>query len=429
MVAQKRARVGIWLTILVLALLSTSTSLAAPPSQDEPPTPTGTLTETPAYYGPTYTPTPTLLPPPPGGGRVAVRVLVVRYGPDTSWFAVGGLDYGEEVYPVGRSVNGAWIAIDWEDGIGWVLARLLKWHPEVKLDELPVILPPMTATSPASQPPTATITAVSTSTAEPEPPTASPTAAPTETPLPVPSPTTAPSETPPPATDTPQPPAVAEEPAAAETEPESPPPDAAPGPVTSLPLWPAAGWIGGGLAALIIGVYGWQRIARSREIKRYANGFILDICPVCQEGQLELEEHLRGPFSLRHIHRSVRCNVCRSVLRSVQPGKWRYTIDPFVNPRLAEDFNGEEFDDSGLIDFLHKAVTYPPYEGQEAFAAPAIDPDQSAMEIVSELEARYLEEKAAQEAEEAARQAQSEEQEEAGAADSASSTGEEDSKE
>src|SRR5690606_373102 len=100
------------------------------------------------------------------------------------------------------------------------------------------------------------------------------------------------------------------------------------------------GWLAVAAAALILGaaLYLGGRGRRRGELMRYADGFVLDECPVCQTGALELEENVQ-----RVVKRTVRCDTCRSVLRQVRPGRWRYTIDPLVNPELADRFSGQDF--------------------------------------------------------------------------------------
>lgn len=76
-----------------------------------------------------------------------------------------------------------------------------------------------------------------------------------------------------------------------------------------------------------------------REVHRYAKGFLLDTCPVCHEGHLNLEQVVKSSMGIPSVRRSVRCNTCRSVLREVRPGRWRYTIDPYVNPDMASRYD------------------------------------------------------------------------------------------
>jgi hypothetical protein len=381
--------------VLALVLGSASAALAAPPAQD--PTATPTPTETVVYFGPTSTPTATLLPPPRDGGRVAVRVLVVRAGPSQEWVAIGGLDYGQEIFPLGRSANGQWVAVEWDGGIGWVLARLIVWGPAFDLQSLPVFLPPFTPTPP----PAGTTEVVETPALNPTPTeaptvTPSPTPAPTETPTAtqLPSPTTTPlppTTTPIPATDTPVP-AVAEAapPPAEEAAPT--PPQEPPAALLVLRRLGPGLWIGAGALLALVALYGWRRSSRERELRRYAEGFVIETCPVCQEGTLYLEEYVRRQMTIPHVQRSVRCDVCRSVLREIRPGLWRYTIDPFVNPDLANEYNAQQFTDEELPAFARSAHKYTPYKGQEAFG-PQVSPEESAQEIVSELEERFLAER------------------------------------
>jgi hypothetical protein len=411
---RRHLRRAIWGIVVVAALGSVSASLAAPTQQEAPTlTPTPTATETPIFVGPSPTPTETLLPPPQGGGRVAVLVLVVRFGPSRDWLAAGGLNYGDEVYPIARSANGNWVAIEWDSGIGWILASLVEWDPALDIASLPVYEPPFTSTPLG----TATLTATEvpptpspTITAGPPTATAPPTATLTEAPSPTtlpPSPTT----TTPSPTDTPVPAVVV--PVSATPGESTAPVLQVPPIVSLLPKRLTPGiWIGGGIILALLAAYGARRWSREQELKRYSGGFILNTCPVCQEGTLQLEENVQRSLGTPRVQRTVRCDFCRSVLREVRPGTWRYTIDPFVNPQLADAHNAQQFTDEDLLELAGQARMYKPYKG-EAFPAPEIDLDQSAMEIVSELEARFLAERAAEEAE-----AEETEQEETGDEDS-----------
>lgn len=383
------------IAVALLALAGASAAMAAPGDQDQP-TATPSPTRTPGYVGPTFTPTTTLMPPPEGGGRVAVAELVVRYGPSQDYDALGGLPWNAEVYPIARSENGLWVAIEWTDKqIGWISALLVVWDPDLDLAGLPVLLPPATFTprpdtdTPAPTEPT--LTATATATAQ-----ISPTAPPGDT-QPALSPTPEP-------TQTPAEVAAAIPTAGGEVESGGAAPDLPERPAATLPtIDPRVGlYVGGGLLVALVGVYGWQRLAAGRELRRYVKGFPLEGCPVCQEGQLELDEVVRHVFGIPRVQRSVRCNVCRSVLRGLGPGQWRYTIDPYVNPALAEKYNGVELADADLPGFARQALDYPP---QAVSVAPQADPEQTAQELISKLEAKFLRERAKMEAEEKARAA------------------------
>jgi uncharacterized protein YraI len=293
---------------------------------------------------------------------VAVRVLVVRFGPSQEWSAIGGLDYGDEVYPIARSANGNWIAIDWEGETGWLLAQLVNWGFDIQT--LPVLLPPYTSTP---------LSNVGTDTPEAEIVEET-----LDTPSPVP-PSRTPSETAKPDTSTPSPEETAGEAAeeAAESTPEgeviilassTPTPtnttEAPPvqSPTGSAVQVPNIGiFAGGGAAMLLVVLYVWFWAAGRRSRNRYVDGFPLEVCPVCQTGKLHMEEHASHLLGIPQVRRLVRCNNCRSVLREVRSGTWRYTIDPFVNEKLAEEHNGQLFTDADLLVFAEQAGQYEPY--------------------------------------------------------------------
>lgn len=130
-------------------------------------------------------------------------------------------------------------------------------------------------------------------------------------------------------------------------------------------------------------LYIWRRAASRQELTRYRDGIAVHRCPVCQTGRLSLEETAQLWMGIVQINRSIRCSMCRSVLRQVRPGMWRYAIDPYINPALARDFNGQQFTDAQLAAFSEKAAQYPP-EMPEQLDAPRLTDEQ----ILAELEAR-----------------------------------------
>ena len=156
-------------------------------------------------------------------------------------------------------------------------------------------------------------------------------------------------------------------------------------------------------------IYGWQAITAQREVKRYAGQFPLDSCPVCQTGSLHLEETIQRPLGIARVNRSVRCDVCRSVLRQVSPGTWRYSIDPYINESLATEFSGNVFTNADLGVFVATAMEHPP-------KFPEVNPDAlpelTDEEILAELEARIPppepEETAEEDASEVAEEAEAE---------------------
>ncbi|MGF1504591.1 MAG: hypothetical protein ACFB51_05570 [Anaerolineae bacterium] len=333
-------------------------------------------------------PTPTLLPPPAGGGVVTVSTLVVRIGPDQSWGPLGALAYNTEVFPVGRNFNGTWVAIEWtgEREIGWIAAGLVSWDPSLDLLALPELeAPPLLTPTPA----------VGTAT-----PTVEPSSTPAPTDEPSPTATDAPEPTEAAATTAPEPmatptPTATQEAIVVPPEAEEPPASTQEPPAVTLP--PEAGlWAGVGLLFLAILAYAVRFVAGRRERSRYADGFVLEACPVCQIGMLELDEVSRQTLGLVSTRRSVRCDTCRSVMRQIRPGTWRYNMDALFNPALADEYSGRQFSDKALLTLAEDAhANYEPEIPQEEAAA-----FPSPEEVIAELEARFeAETRAQQEAE------------------------------
>lgn len=353
------------LVALVLLLVAAPGVLAAPADQESPPADaTPTAGE--------------------ASGEVEARVLIVRAGASTDWNAIGGLDEGQMIRVKGVSPDGRWLLIEWEGGEGWVAADYVSVNSS---GDLPVAAPP-TAQPRLIDTPTLT-------------PSSTPTPDGTSTNTPTPTRTESPTET---ATPSPEPtltatPTEAEaEAAVAPIEPEGdsevqviPTPVGPQGVLSGLNMSEQTfGLLAVVAAALLLGlvVILAQRGRRRRELNRYAGGFVLDECPVCQQGHLHLEEIRQRTGGVTTIRRTVRCDRCRSVLRQVQPGRWRYTIDPLVNPELAEAYNGHDFTDAGLAAFAESAQTYAPRTPEpEPEASPEF---QETVEYLSALEASIL---------------------------------------
>lgn len=346
---------------LALILLGAAPLAAAPAVQEPPP---GEPTSEPA----------------PASGEVEAERLIVRAGASTDWRPIGGLREGDTVQIIGVSPDGRWLLVDFGTGQGWVAA---EWVSVSGAEELPIASPPTAQPRTSTPTPTETLTPTNTAT---------PTAIPTDTPEP---------------TETPEPTMTDTVPAPTETEPAAAvvAPGAEPGAgllLTPTPVGPQGfdlrsldvpqetlGWLAVAAAGLILAaaLYLAGRGRRRREMVRYADGFVLDECPVCQMGSLELEENGR-----RVVRRTVRCDTCRSVLRQVRPGVWRYTIDPLVNPELAGRFNGQDFTDEALEAFAVEARQHPPHWDE----GPADESEHflEALEHLSELEATVIAEQA-----------------------------------
>lgn len=197
-----------------------------------------------------------------------------------------------------------------------------------------LILPTQTATPTASQipsdtpEPTATLTATVTLT---DSPTATVTSSPTETPTQTVTSTV---------TDTPT-----ETPTAISVLSNSPRASTAETQSAGLnPILPI------GLAVLgLVGLYMVIYAMSSAALDRYATGFIVQRCPVCGQGHLEIEERPYRVIGIPRVRRTVRCNHCRSVLREVGRRRWRYAVDPNANTPLFEDYNGLVLHENDLI--------------------------------------------------------------------------------
>ncbi|MBN1428624.1 MAG: hypothetical protein JXB07_09565 [Anaerolineae bacterium] len=339
---------------LLLVTLSTSVALAASSQKidegildttpaltpSETPTPirwfVQTFTMTPTLEGEetlvpvppaaTLLPTMTLFPPPSGGGRVSVDVLYVREDPSFGSPILSSLFYNDIVLPIGRNSEGDWIAVQWKEGLGWLWESLVSWDPALEITTLKIL--PVGADLPSAE------TGVPTTVL----PTSLPTV--TSTPTTAPSPTNSPSPT---STVPTQPLATAL------STPTVQPNLSIPNPFTHMPDSLKAGLlIGGGTIVLGMVVYVWRRSSGMREIRRYAGGFPLDICPACHEGHLTLDEVVHYSMGVPIVRRSVRCDACRSMLRELRPGRWRYTVDPYANPALASRYKNRRLSRSDI---------------------------------------------------------------------------------
>lgn len=104
----------------------------------------------------------------------------------------------------------------------------------------------------------------------------------------------------------------------------------------------------GGVAVLVVLVYVGLYLRGAANVDRYAGGFVIERCPVCQRGDLHVEKHQTRVLGVPHARHTVRCTVCRSVLREADPGRWRYAVDRGENPALYERYNGRIVDEDTL---------------------------------------------------------------------------------
>jgi uncharacterized protein YraI len=112
-----------------------------------------------------------------------------------------------------------------------------------------------------------------------------------------------------------------------------------------------AAMLAGGVLLLAM-VYAAVYAVNAANLDRYRDGFVLDVCPVCEEGDLYLEERRYRLLGIPRVRRVVRCDYCRSVLRQVGPRRWRYAVDNMENPDLYDEFNNQVMTEDALIDIL-----------------------------------------------------------------------------
>ena len=213
--------------------------------------------------------------------------------------------------------------------------------------EIPSATATPTETATLTSTPTSTATETATWTLTPEP-TLTPTHTETATNLP--------SETPIPASDTPEPTegvAVAALPTDApptatlipEAQPSAGAGQAAPFPFEALVAILLL------LVVLVYIVFYWQGLAAAG---RYRNGFVIEECPVCRQGTLEVDTHVDRVLGIPRARHSVRCTYCRSVLRETGSRRWRYAVDRVENPVMYEQYNGREVMTGELAALLAK---------------------------------------------------------------------------
>lgn len=82
---------------------------------------------------------------------------------------------------------------------------------------------------------------------------------------------------------------------------------------------------------------------------RYRDGFVIEECPVCKRGGLHVDEKPGRLLGIPQVRRTIRCDVCRSVLRETGAGRWRYAVDRIENPAMFDRFNGKEITDDELV--------------------------------------------------------------------------------
>ncbi len=126
-----------------------------------------------------------------------------------------------------------------------------------------------------------------------------------------------------------------------------------PTPVSALPAEaqptpiPPEAIVGGAALILVliyVGLY-WRGLAAA---DRYAEGFVIERCPICGEGHLIVEIKQSRLVGIPRPRSIVRCDFCRSVLREVGSRRWRYAVDRSANPALYRQLNGKVVDQVAL---------------------------------------------------------------------------------
>lgn len=113
--------------------------------------------------------------------------------------------------------------------------------------------------------------------------------------------------------------------------------------------------LGGALAALVI-VYLGVYITQAAQFNRYQAGFPLSVCPICEPGELYLEERRYRTIGIPRVRRVVRCDYCHSVLRQVGRQRWRYAVDGAENPDLYNELNGQVLTESELLNVGYRGA-------------------------------------------------------------------------
>jgi len=114
-----------------------------------------------------------------------------------------------------------------------------------------------------------------------------------------------------------------------------------------------------GIILLVIFIYLIFYAQGAIAARRYADGFVIEECPVCQRGHLHLEERTSRVLGIPRTRFAVRCDECRSVLREKSPRIWYYSVDRLENPALYERYNGREITDGQLQRLLNHTATAP----------------------------------------------------------------------
>ncbi len=122
-------------------------------------------------------------------------------------------------------------------------------------------------------------------------------------------------------------------------------------------------WLIGGLAVAAAG-YLSIYVLQLSALRRARGPFLLTACPVCETGHLSPDVRRTRILGIPRARRVIRCDSCRSVLREVSPGAWRYAVDGAVNADLFERYNGRVLSEDELraISPEYRGITYETFE-------------------------------------------------------------------
>jgi hypothetical protein len=127
-------------------------------------------------------------------------------------------------------------------------------------------------------------------------------------------------------------------------------------PADGLPL---EALFGGGVLLLVL-LYAVLYLRALAAVNRYDDGFVIERCPVCGRGTLYLDEKPGRLFGIPQVRRTVRCDVCRSVLRETGAEQWRYAVDRIENPDLYSQLNNRRLRDDDLKKLANATLTPSP---------------------------------------------------------------------
>jgi hypothetical protein len=137
-------------------------------------------------------------------------------------------------------------------------------------------------------------------------------------------------------------------------------------PINSLPT---ELWIGAGILALLL-IYILLYLRGQASVDRYASGFVLDVCPICEQGKLTVETRTERTLGIPSGRHTIRCNHCRSILRQKGNRQWIYAVDKLANEAMHKAYNGQTLSERELVN-LQNIVPKP--SAQREAVQPAFD--------------------------------------------------------